>query len=824
MRLNKKQCSVIWSAISLAPNIVAQTPKSLQALRITEPIQMNGTLNEPAWNLAPAASAFTQSWPDFGKPSSKQTDVKILYDDHFLYVGAKMRHVQSEASGPAEIVRQVHRRDQESNSDWFSVSVDSLHDHRSALEFMVNAAGVQRDGIRFSDTQSDTSWDGVWESSVSVDTDGWTAKLKIPLSILPIASGEGSQIWGINFQRTDQGRSPENSSWHVVPRGEDAFVSRFPNLTGIQGLPLQSRRDFLPYLSTQRKFETAQPFDDRKWQGRAGLDAHFGLSSHSQIDLSLRPDFGQVEVDEAVINLDTVETFFTEKRPFFAEGADIFAIEGTDLFYSRRIGASVSEPLLNSGEMLLALPRAADINAAAKYIAKYGRGLNLGLLGASVAPARARIRLSDGQEIDREVSPLTNFGVIRAQQTLNDRGNYLGGFASTVHQAGPLGRAAQVFAADGIFKSQDLRRTFEFTLSHSNAGIKGDPKKGWRMNFEASQKWQSGLNVSFEGANTGHDYNHNDAGFLGRPDAQRGGLFLNKVWDLSEGSFRSWEWSARYETGRDQAGHVRQRDLRTGVKTGLRNLWSLSARVGVNFAREDDRELRTFNDPVKKYLRRDDNPYASLGFETPKNRSWYLRVNANRAWNEGGPNQDLALFQNIKLHPSLDLSLETKLTRNAGELRWLDSLGSLPGPLPGQSEGTPVIGSRRLSQFEQTLRVAYAFTPKLTLQLFSQWLATNYAYRDLKRYVSDGVLAAGLPTDVTESPKTAFSERLWNLNLITRWEFRPGSTFFLVYTHGTNTDELINDRGSLSPRKDLSVLNHLPSDDTVALKISWLFR
>lgn len=151
------------------------------------------------------------------------------------------------------------------------------------------------------------------------------------------------QTWGINFSRSDQGPVRERSFWALPPRGENAFVSRFPTLTGIEGIRPQPRREWVPYLSLQRKFETAQSFDDRKWTGRAGLDAHLGLSTNSQLDLSIRPDFGQVEVDQAVVNLGTFETYLTEKRPFFLEGMEIFRVAGNGLFYSRRIGEGLSD-------------------------------------------------------------------------------------------------------------------------------------------------------------------------------------------------------------------------------------------------------------------------------------------------------------------------------------------------------------------------------------------------------------------------------------------------------------------------------------------------
>ena len=443
-------------------------PGPLRAIRTTEHIELDGKLDEPIWASAPVASGFTETWPVYGNPSILPTEVKILYDDHFLYVGARMRHI----TGQGPVIRRIHRRDQDSPSDWFTVYIDSLHDHRTAFSFGVNAANVQADSVYFGDTNSDRSWDGVWESEVSVDADGWTAEIKIPLSLLRIklrGPGDGPQIWGINFSRNDQGTIRQSSSWQVPPRGENAFVSRFPELMGIEGIRPQLRREFIPYLSAQRKFETAQSFDDRKFEARAGLDAHWGLSTQSQVDLTVRPDFGQVEVDQAVLNLSTVETFFPEKRAFFLEGSEIFRTTGGQLFYSRRIGKAAPIGALGSGEILVEQPLVTDITAAAKYTAKID-SLNLGILGASVEPTRTTFLDTNGTVRKRESSPLTNYGVARLQKSLDDSGSFIGGFTSYAHEAGLSGREAVVGAVDGSLKSKDRSQVLDFRRRPQRCG------------------------------------------------------------------------------------------------------------------------------------------------------------------------------------------------------------------------------------------------------------------------------------------------------------------------------------------------------------------
>ncbi|HEX4845471.1 MAG TPA: carbohydrate binding family 9 domain-containing protein, partial [Geothrix sp.] len=266
--------------------LAAPSPGSgLLALRASTAIRLDGRLDESVWREAPAASGFIQEWPWRGQPARQRTEVRVLYDARFLYIGARMHHDRALDGGQATVVRRLHRRDQDSQSDWFSVALDSDHDRRTAQVFEVNAAGVQRDQTIYNDSTFDASWDGVWESATTADADGWTVELKIPLSLLRFKGGMEAQTWGINFSRTDQGNLRESSRWMVVPRGESGFVSRFPDLTGLENLDPQPRREFIPYLGLARKFETARGFDDRRWEARAGLDARLSLNTHAQVDL-----------------------------------------------------------------------------------------------------------------------------------------------------------------------------------------------------------------------------------------------------------------------------------------------------------------------------------------------------------------------------------------------------------------------------------------------------------------------------------------------------------------------------------------------------------
>jgi hypothetical protein len=776
---------------------------SLRAARTPEAIRIDGHLDEAAWSLAPALKNFTQLTPMLGLPSKKRTEVRVLFDDRYLYIGARMHH---EPGSP--VVRQVHRRDQTSASDWFAIFIDSAHDHRSAYSFMVNASGVQRDGVHFEDGTEDWSWDGVWESAVTVDDEGWTAELKIPISLLRFHNDIKSLTWGVNFARRDEGNDREASYWFVPPRGENVWVSRFNHLEGLENLKPSPRRELIPYVSTQRKFETAQPYDDRKWTVRGGLDAHLGINSHSQLDFTLRPDFGQVEVDQAVMNLTTVETFFPEKRPFFLEGMDIFQVPGARLFYSRRIGKGLDGP--HPGLNIVDWPKAAEIAAAAKYTAKFSGGLAVGVLGAGLETGRATLRDESGRAYKQELSPYTSTAVMRVTQAMDDRGSYLGAFGSFLREANPAGRNAGVGALDGTWKSQDRSTSFDSVFSHSEAGMRTVPKAGDYFRAHILSSWGQGWSIDTNAFTVSRNYNPNDLGYLDRPDRKGVAMDLDHRWDFEKGIFRNPMLRFTYTEFQDQTGKPYIKYAESWGKLEFTNNWGVYMGGGVVAEVYDDRELRTFQDPVKKYLRVAGSHYALLVLESPPNQPWAGAINWKHAWLPKGPKTEISLTQSIKPTPRLELSLETAYTHANGEPAWIETQGT-----------TPIVGTRKLSELDQVVRVAYAFSPTLTVQVFSQWLAANWAFSDLRRYVNDQTLAPG--ASARESP-LANSARIWNLNIITRWEFRPGSSLFIVYTHGAFTGDLINDRASLSPRGDLAIMGHLPSDDVVQVKFSWLFR
>jgi len=324
------------------PNPAAPLEPSLShAVRAKGTVYLDGKLDESAWADAPVTDHFTQIDPNEGQPASQRTEVRVLYGDDALYVGVRLHD-------DGKVTARLGRRDGPlGDSDWFGVMIDSYHDHRTAFGFDVNPLGVRRDEIKTIDVD-DNSWDAVWEVATSIDAGGWTAEFRIPFSQLRFGSAS-DQTWGVQFERII-GRNHEYDVSTFIPKREQGGVPRYGHLDGLHDVRPGKRLEVLPYTVSKAEYidRGLDPFRSRhEYSTSAGADLLYRVTSSLTLNATFNPDFGQVEVDPAVVNLGVYETFFEEKRPFFVEGSEIFnfganGTSGGQLFYSRRIGRTPS--------------------------------------------------------------------------------------------------------------------------------------------------------------------------------------------------------------------------------------------------------------------------------------------------------------------------------------------------------------------------------------------------------------------------------------------------------------------------------------------------
>src|SRR3989475_7290839 len=303
-------------------------PQTVTAVRVPRAPVLDGKLDDPAWRLAAApVTNFRQTDPDEGKPASESTAVLVVYGDHAISRGARLFD-----SDPRRTAKRRVRRDADSQSGEFRVLFDSYHDHRTAYRFVVNPAGVKSDLFWGDDGGfSDDSWDPVWEAAVVVDSLGWTAEIRIPFSQLRFSHAP-EQVWGVRFVRWIQ-RKQEFDMFPFVGKTQTGLASRFAHLLGLRDIPAPRRLELLPYSVGRGTYHepvaAANPFDERShYFGGAGLDLKYGVTSNLTVDAAFNPDFGQVEIDPAFVNLTAFEQFLPERRPFFVEGRDIFTLGG----------------------------------------------------------------------------------------------------------------------------------------------------------------------------------------------------------------------------------------------------------------------------------------------------------------------------------------------------------------------------------------------------------------------------------------------------------------------------------------------------------------
>ena len=431
-------------ATALAQNIHPTAPPETGAVALHgQKIQLDGRLDEAVWHTAPAATDFRQSQPDEGKPATQRTEVRFAYDGEALYVGARMYDTE----GANGVRTRLVRRDASANSDYIEVIFDTYHDHIGRLFFQVNPSGARYDANGLGGGE-DGSWDPVWEVKTAIDSLGWTAEMRIPFSQLRYPHTSAEQTWGLQVWRQEN-RLNELSQWAFWKRTETGGPAMFGHLDGLVIQRSPERAEILPYVVGRSNnvplSDPANPFErPHVVDERVGADASVLLTSNLTLNATVNPDFGQVEVDPAVVNLSAFETFYDEKRPFFVEGAGYFGLGGLNcffcsnvsslsMFYSRRIGRAPqgADNAANAGPYAQ-IPDNTTILGAAKLTGRTRTGWSLGLMDAATKRERALVQLADSGRTSVEVEPFTNYFVGQVAKDLRGGATTVRAMATSV--------------------------------------------------------------------------------------------------------------------------------------------------------------------------------------------------------------------------------------------------------------------------------------------------------------------------------------------------------------------------------------------------------
>ncbi|MEO5590723.1 MAG: DUF5916 domain-containing protein, partial [Gemmatimonadaceae bacterium] len=412
-------------------------PRAVTAHRVRGPAPViDGRIDDEAWKTAAVAADFVQSEPDDGSPATQRTTASVVYDGGSIYVAMRMHDTH-----PDSIRAPLSRRDDDdAPAEWAAVSIDSNHDRRTAFKFQATPRGVQADALLYDDTRDDQNWDAVWEVATQIDSLGWTAEFRIPLSQLrySVPSNGTTPVWGIEFSR-ELSRRSETSHWSPIPPGSGRGVSLFGDLRGLEDITASRRFEVMPYTLgrlTREPGDRRNPFySSNQTKLLVGADLKIGLTPNLTLSATIDPDFGQVEADPSVVNLGTFETFYPERRPFFTEGANIFRFNmgpEAQLFYSRRIGRAPQRSVDTPDGGFIHGPETARILGAAKISGKTASGWSLGLLHAVTQATNAEVADSMGVITEEPIEPLTQYSVARVVHDFREGQSGVGAMATSI--------------------------------------------------------------------------------------------------------------------------------------------------------------------------------------------------------------------------------------------------------------------------------------------------------------------------------------------------------------------------------------------------------
>jgi len=760
------------------PASTARPAATLQASRLQGDLRLDGRLDEAAWQQAQPSGEFTQSYPDPGATPTMRTEVRVLYDDQNLYVGVRMWD-----PSPDSIAAPLARRDATSEvySEWLHVIVDSRYDRRSAFRFTTNPRGVQRDVYTFADGNEDASWDAVWDVATVVDSAGWMAEYRIPMSQLRFGGkADDVRTWGFQVMR-DIARRGERDSWSPWTRNDAGFVSRFGTLTGLEGVAAPRALEIMPYASarlTRAPGDPSDPFFSENDPGvDAGADLRLGLPMGLTLSATINPDFGQVEADPAEVNLTAFETFFSERRPFFTEGSDAFLFGQTrafnrygqqEYFYTRRVGRSPQRVLGGSGVAFVDAPRQTRILGAAKVSGRTPGGWSIGVMDALTNRESARFVDVDGEEHSAQVEPLSNYFVGRARKDLNDGASQVGMLATGTHRGLGDETLASMLHGDAYLGGADFVHTWADRAWSVTGYLAGSRVSGSRDVLQATQVSSMRyyqrpdadyLSVDPERTSlTGHigelavahggswdasiqlkevspGFEINDLGYQSRSDTRSITTYLGRSVNRQVGILRSHSYSTWQFRAWNFGGDKILDGAAASADATFINFWSAGVQVGARPEYLNDRLTRggplsaqpaQFN--ASAYVQTDSRKRVFLGGEVIyREDDSGLRERTFGMWSTLRPSSAVR----VQLGPRFSHNDYTaQYVRTTADPRATDTYGA-----------RYVFGSLDQTTFSLETRLDWTFTPRLSLQLYAQPFVSAGSYSRFKELTTPGEFA-----------------------------------------------------------------------------------
>jgi hypothetical protein len=815
------------------------------ALTSATALRLDGDLSDEAWSQADVVSDFRQRDPKEGADPSFRTEARVAYDAEAMYVA-----VQAYDPDPGKVVGILTRRDTDSPSDWIRVLIDSYHDRRTAYEFAVNPAGVKRDKYYFNDGNEDAGWDAVWDVAVGQNEHGWRAEFRIPFSQLRFPRSD-NPTFGFAVMR-HVARLNELESWPLIAKSRSGFVSQFGELNGLRMTQSPKRLELVPYsvadLKTEPTPTDGNPLVDTNNPGLAyGLDLKYAVTPALTLTASVNPDFGQVEADPAVVNLSGFETFFAERRPFFIEGSGSFTFDVdcndgscTGLFYSRRIGR---EPRLEpevGDDAFWDKPAQTTILGAAKLTGRVG-GFRVGVLNALTSEEHAVIS-DGGLRAASPAEPFTSYSIARAKKEFANQSS-LGFILTSTNRAlggesSPLREVADTAVTGGLDLDWRVLGKYSVTGYWAGSTLRGDPgaiaaiqestvhsfqrPDAEHIEYDPTRTSLSGdagmiafAKISGERVRFSTNVNYkspgfdiNDVGFLRRADRISQSNWIQFRHDRPGRHVRSFRWNLNQWSGRNFDGDLLNSGGNVNAHWVLQSNWSFGAGLNGETRAFDDRLTR--GGPGGDY----EGGWSVWSYVNSDSRKrvmvdWFLG---------GGRYKDGPVFfdfnPTVTLRPASFLSLSAGISwsPSSNEVQWVEQ----------DADDEYVFGRLRQRTVSMTSRVNYTITPTLSVQIYAQPFVSAGEYTKFYRLLNGR--AERFTDRYAEYPQydgnPDFNYRSFRTTNVLRWEYRPGSSLFVVWQQGRETEA---DYGTFRFGRDFGRVFRTPASNVFLVKMSyWL--
>ena len=804
---------------------------------------IDGKLDDECWKKGTWAGDYHQFVPNEGAKPTYPTELNIQYDDKYLYVA--FRAYDGE---PDKISRMAGGRD-EMVGDMVGITLDSYRDFRTGFEFTISAWGQKVDLVLFNPMNWDFNWNAVWKGKVGTEDSAWVAEIEIPLSQLRY-SGKDEQVWGMHTWRWIS-RISEESNWERQSKIGPGMLYNFGELKGISGLKKSKRLEIMPFVFGELKTlkeEPGNPFtkNGRVWGANMGLDAKIGISSNFTFDVTVNPDFGQVESDPSVMNLSAFETFYEEKRPFFLEGLTIFNFDFDDqsLFYSRRIGHSPSLSIDPKDSLFVKSPDKTSILSAIKFSGTTSKGLSVGLIQSITANEMAHIIDHEGNKNKRQVEPLTNYMVARIQKGFNSGNTVVGGMLTSTNRFIDdqklefLSRNAYTGGLDLLHHWKDKEFYIDARLTASNVN---GTKEAITLLQESSAHYYQKPGVDYLAYDTTAT---NLSGFGGKLKIGKGskgfwrystgvtwlspGLELNDLgymrtadvvnqeseisylinkpvsifhsYNINLEQFNSWNFNGSYL---GSGGHL-------SFSSEFTNNWRFGTNLIVHSKSIDTRILRGGPD---LFMPGSLSGFGNVGTDPSKKVICELSYDYERIGKNSGNRFQIEPGLSIRPVNEIKIGITANYTVNRNNLQYVTTRSYA-------SANRYILGTIDQKTLGLTFRVDVNITPEFSVQYYASPFSSSGFYSDFKRITNpealdyedrfdlyDNVMLTGNTYELDENndffPDYSIRDPNFNFyqfrsNLVAKWEYRLGSFIYLVWS----SDRTGNSGSGVTPLRD----------------------